>query len=175
MPNYVKVEVSASQMVIDALMGEPGEDGKPRVDFNRVIPEPINLERGNCTGHHAEGVICWYTWRRLCWGTKWNAGFTVRHADDLLEFQTAWSVPLPVLVALSMLHPAEPIAVRYADEDYGQNLGEFTLQGGAIIADREFAMYSDDARDFAALLWHGKTYAELQAEWEAADAAEARS
>lgn len=72
---------------------------------------------------------------RDAWGTKWNA---YDQSIDLdageLSFDTAWSCPIPVLVALSTKHPEAEIVVRFADEDIGCNCGTITLTGGAVVS-----------------------------------------
>ncbi|MFF2493214.1 hypothetical protein [Agromyces sp. NPDC058064] len=107
------------QFVDEALIDYPlteGEDAaeKPAkiLDFARVVPEPEGIERGGCSGEHAEGVVCWYRWNPENWGTKWNAyshsHYELRwlqpYDDDEpiygrvdLRFETAWSQPTPVL------------------------------------------------------------------------------
>ena len=68
------------------------------------------------------------------WGTKWNAYESLIESDQV-TFQTAWSHPLPVMVALSKLFPNEELAIQYADEDTGSNCGFFTLKGGETISE----------------------------------------
>src|SRR5690606_22586225 len=102
-----------------------------RVDFGRVIPMPPEddpMFTANRTEHRDEndqvfmvsysmGGYSPLDWRREHWGTKWNASSAERPAEDRVRFETAWSCPEPVLVALSKMHSGERIAVRFADED----------------------------------------------------------
>lgn len=69
------------------------------------------------------------------WGTKWNAyGQNAEsHSDTTVEFETAWSHPLPVITALSKRFPEEKIIVKYADEDTGSNCGRYTMQNGEFV------------------------------------------
>ena len=46
--------------------------------------------------------------QRDCWGTKWNA-MSIETKEDSIKFQTAWSTPTPVLLALSERFPEEII------------------------------------------------------------------
>lgn len=69
---------------------------------------------------------------RSAWGTKWNAYSVERHADHV-SFQTAWSSPEPVYLALSAAHPNEEIRVEYADEDRGSNCASLRLRGGRVV------------------------------------------
>ncbi|MBM24423.1 MAG: hypothetical protein CL760_01770 [Chloroflexi bacterium] len=70
--------------------------------------------------------------QRDCWGTKWNA-MSIETKEDSIKFQTAWSTPTPVLLALSERFPEEIIKIKYADEDLGFNCGSFTIKNGVIV------------------------------------------
>lgn len=78
------------------------------------------------------GYADWYNWQIENWGTKWNAYEQVQ-VENVIEFQTAWSTPFALLVNLSRLFPEVTFEVRYADEDFGYNVGEYTLLGGVEI------------------------------------------
>lgn len=69
---------------------------------------------------------------RNAWGTKWNAyGQDVeKNTETQVEFDTAWSHPLPVIIALSKKHPEEVISVKFADEDTGSNCGSYKIKNG---------------------------------------------
>lgn len=75
------------------------------IDFNAVVPQPDNIERGSCSGEHAPGVICWYRWNIAHWNTKWGA-YNATLADRVLSnrlnlrFQTALSAPTPIYEAI---------------------------------------------------------------------------
>lgn len=170
MPNYVTTQIIGLADAIDDLT-RTNEDGKLIVDFALVIPEPENIETGNCSGQHEAGVICWRNWRIENWGTKWNGlDAEVEHRPDgtaQLRFDTAWSHPYEVIEAMSKKHPDALLNVTYADEDLGGNLGQYEIKNGNRVEVQDFAEYSDLAREFAAQIIYGKTYAELQKEWEA--------
>jgi len=76
------------------------------------------------------GYAEWYGWQNANWGTKWNAYEQCSIDEDVIEFQTAWSTPFSLLVNLSLMFSEVTFEVRYADEDFGHNVGEFTLLGG---------------------------------------------
>lgn len=71
---------------------------------------------------------------RSAWGTKWNAynQDSYDKTETLVGFDTAWSCPKPVFVALSKKFPEQEIIIQFADEDTGSNCGEFTLLNGEI-------------------------------------------
>ena len=78
------------------------------------------------------GHTCWYGWQNANWGTKWNACDSEDYGD-YIEFNTAWATPFDLLVKLSEKYPEVTINVRYADEDFGYNVGEYTLLNGEEI------------------------------------------
>jgi hypothetical protein len=92
----------------------------------------------------------WYSWSVDKWGTKWNAYDQVSNDDGSITFQTAWSTPYPVMEALSRKYPEAVICVRYADEDFGHNVGEYTLMEGDVIEQNTPEGGSDEAYELAA-------------------------
>lgn len=140
-------------------------------DFNMVIPQPVNIEIGDCSGEHDEGVICWRPWSIDNWGTKWNAYSTSLESGESglteLRFDTAWAHPYPVIEKLSKKFPNAVIQVSYADENLGYNLGKYSIQNDERTDQLEIEEGSGEANNFAAQIKYGKTYAELEAEWEA--------
>ena len=89
----------------------------------------------------------WYDWSIENWGTKWNAGDTVVYSD-VIEFQTAWSTPIPVFVELSKRLKNVEINVDYADEDIGSNCGSLLIINGNV---HQFE--PDNPREFACNMW----------------------
>ena len=77
------------------------------------------------------GCKDWYNWSVNNWGTKWYASDSEKNGNTL-TFQTAWSLPEPILVKLSEMFPEVTMHVEYADEDIGSNCGEFELLNGVI-------------------------------------------
>jgi hypothetical protein len=108
------------------------EDFKKRDNYNSTIEQGkkaiFNFEN---YGHNH-----WYSWSVDNWGTKWNAGDT-SYNGGVLEFETAWSTPEPVMIELSDMNPDITFTVEYADEDIGSNCGKYTLKGG----DGEYVEY----------------------------------
>ena len=52
------------------------------------------------------GFADWYGWQINNWGTKWNASSVYWSDDnDFVSFNTAWSTPFDLLVALSKKYP----------------------------------------------------------------------
>ena len=112
-------------------------------------------------------ALSWYDWNTTNWGTKWNA-YSIEGdpVEGTIQFDTAWSHPEPIIEALSKKFPEAVISVKFADEDLGSNLGEYTIVNGEEIDSVEFDFGSDEATEYACQLKYGQTYAELRAEYE---------
>lgn len=82
------------------------------------------VRAGACGGH-----VDWYTWACENWGTKWNA-YDASETERGWVFLTAWSHPEPVIEELSRRFPDVIFHVKYADEDLGQNIGEYRIDNG---------------------------------------------
>jgi hypothetical protein len=91
------------------------------------------------------GFPSWYEWACATWGTKWpayDAGWmgparaAKRDAEQVAYFETAWSPPIPVIVALSARFPAVIVRLDYHEIDaYGGICGFVTVQAGNVIAE----------------------------------------
>jgi hypothetical protein len=92
-----------------------------------------------------------------------------------MQFDTAWSHPFPVIEALSRKFPEHEIEVKYADEDFGHNLGHYKIKNGEITFDAEIAEGSDEAYEFASWVRYEKPYSEVKAEWDQDEIDSARS
>ena len=77
------------------------------------------------------GYTDWYDWQVNNWGTKWNPSEVYwGETNDFVSFNTAWSTPFPILLKLSKKFPKAKFIIEYADEDFGYNVGTYTLIGG---------------------------------------------
>lgn len=79
------------------------------------------------------GADNWYDWAIENWGTKWGAYDGTRLDDDMCEFLSAWNTPFPAIMKLSEKYPDLVFTVKYADEDFGYNLGEYTIIDGNVV------------------------------------------
>lgn len=86
----------------------------------------------------ATGFDNWYEWSRKNWGTKWNAYEIKREGENAIYFETAWSPPVPVLVALAKKYPQAKFTLEYADESIGSHTGIIVYEGGELHSDTEF-------------------------------------
>jgi len=91
------------------------------------------------------GYADWYGWRTNTWGTKWNAYDQESRDNGDIKFETAWSTPYKLMVILSAKYPEATFKVRFSDEDFGHNVGEYTLQAGVMINENIPEGGSEDA------------------------------
>ena len=125
------------------------------------------LGKKACQNIQKYGFPTWYEWCVNNWGTKWNAfnqkavfpkELTEPGAPDEaktsleLYFKTAWSVAMPVIIALSKQFDQLEIRVEYADENFGYNCGEYLVRDGVVIAENNME-YSEESVAFARNLW----------------------
>jgi len=114
------------------------EIGLGSIDFNKVIPMPAHIFRGNLGMAEREkyGKDNWYDWSVAHWGTKWNSYgydpvYTLKEFDgEHIEFQTAWSHPDPLIAALSKQYSDLQFEAMWADEDFGYNTGKKEYENG---------------------------------------------
>lgn len=190
MPNHVTNILHAPKEVLDFLIPDKivtdWQDKPILVDFGKVLPAPpdddpvFTCERSEYKNDAGEvtgvgyGLIGYspLDWMRQHWGTKWNAYDTVRMSETELRFDTAWSHPYPVILALSERFPDSQIVVLYADEDLGHNAGIYAISNG--LAFTEKAAGEPSGLEFAAQVKYGQTHASIEAEnaaWEAEQSA----
>ena len=110
-----------------------GQYGIGTFDFNKVIPMPDDIYRGDLGPKEQKiyGKKNWYDWSCWNWGTKWNS-YGNSFDGHTLTFQTAWAAPPPVIEKLSEMYPDVTISHRWADEDLGCNCGERDYRNGEI-------------------------------------------
>ena len=129
MPNHIanRIEFYGEQeninKVLELIKGE-----EAAIDFNKIVPMPDNIFRGNLGQQERElyGTNNWYDWSCANWGTKWNA-YDIYCDANVIEFNTAWSCPLPVLDKLAEICYEYGVSFtgKWADEDMGSNVGIF--------------------------------------------------
>lgn len=80
-------------------------DAEGQVDFQILVPIPLNIWRGNVSSEHERAFKrTGLDWARENWGTKWNAysHHPIERTDNTvaLRFETAWGPPYPWLAAV---------------------------------------------------------------------------
>lgn len=80
------------------------------------------------------GSFTWYDWSCNNWGTKWNAARTKIINSDIIQFETAWSVPEPIIIKLSKMFPDLKLELWYHYEG-GFGSGYVVFVNGGIVAE----------------------------------------
>lgn len=126
---------------------------KEMIEYNRKIENPSDTDRfigitHSITKEMSEdyikrfGADNWYDWACEKWGTKWNAYSQSNNGmldtnsgcvEAKISFQTAWSYPGPIIEELSTMFPDIHIEIKWADEDFGCNVGKGIFYGGSGI------------------------------------------
>jgi len=138
MPNWCenRLTIQGDKAVLDEIEVKHFRDTTDgaELDFNTIIPYPQECkdadareskEMGFASVFSEEG----YNWCCNNWGTKWNAKSTssLRVDDNELEvtFDTAWSPPIPVVLAFSTLYPQLVFELQYVE--YGCGFGGYSV------------------------------------------------
>lgn len=134
MPNHItnKVYPRTSGKKLETILETIRSENRI-IDFEKIIPMPENIFRGNLGNAEREqyGRNNWYDWSIEHWGTKWNAyDGSYNEFEKCITFDTAWAMPSKIIVALSEMFPDVEFYVEYADEDVGHNCGFFTIKNG---------------------------------------------
>ena len=103
--------------------------------IQKLDKETWELGKAYYTNKQNYGCTNWYDWCCDNWGTKWNAcDVYIIDMYDVnyfkVAFDTAWSAPVPVVVALSKRFPDIGITHEWADENIGYNTGEIEYWDG---------------------------------------------
>lgn len=139
------------------------EDDNRRIDFNKIIPMPEEIKNTQAPNRDEKqakklikkyGCANWYDWSIANWGTKWNAYSFDEYVSEgnVIIFNTAWSTPKPVILALSKKYSELEFEVIYADEDWGHNYGEYTFKNGETIQDERYDVSNGDSDDIVRML-----------------------
>lgn len=146
MPNWVTNKLSfwtddKNKMteILETIKGDSNGEESP-LDFQKIIPMPEEYNEGDK----------WYYWRIQNWGTKWNANGVYSDGNGYMDFDTAWSTPVPIIKRLSELFKDIEFSVRFADEDFGQNVGEYTYLNGRLVESNIPEDGSEEAEQLAA-------------------------
>ena len=100
------------------------------------------------------GAVSWYDWRVSHWGTKWNAYYQYSDSDDSIGFDTAWSMPEPILRKLAKICNEHDVQFngQWINEDWRNDSGAFVMSDGSLMVYRD--MTEEDARERCKDLWN---------------------
>ena len=159
MPNHItnRIVIKGDAETVGSIMEKIKNDeaGIGTIDFEKIIPMPDNIFKGNLGPKEWElySKNNWYDWSVANWGTKWNAyGFdpdTDYSKEKELRFLTAWSAPHPILEKLAKMFPDVKLEHEWADEDIGMNCGRRVYYDGERI-EEYYPESQKDRLEFAA-------------------------
>lgn len=117
MPNHVTHKIEFDAAKAEEIFSAVCPKGE--FDFNILIPEPAHMYHGSTSSEDEQDFPCnWNSWHRENWGTKWGAyagTIGIENGKAFIKFDTAWSVPYPVLSAFANKFRV-PFEHRYYDE-----------------------------------------------------------
>lgn len=159
MPNHVtnRIKITGDPDTVKHILNKIKSDefGVGTVDFEKIIPMPENIFRGNLGLRERKlyGKNNWYDWSVANWGTKWNAyGFDSNidySKEKEIRFLSAWSAPHPVIARLAEMFPSVKFEHKWADEDIGMNCGRRVYYDGERI-EEYYPESEKDRLEFAA-------------------------
>ena len=159
MPNWVshKITCTGSKNILEQLLQgiTTTENNDTFIDFNRIIPMPALVFDGALTSEQKDKMPNrnWYEWSLKHWGTKWNACHSkigkITSETLIIYFDTAWSLPEPVLEQLAWLFPELRFDILYIEEGCSF-AGHMTFEKGALKNSAEMEC-GEDNPDFIEL------------------------
>ena len=89
MPNHIqnaiKFQSKTDAIKVLSAISTKKEDKTSWIDFEKIIPMPENIFRGNLSREDESKYgkeNCWYEWSIENWGTKWNVYETALMEDN---------------------------------------------------------------------------------------------
>lgn len=109
-------------------------------DIDRKRLEAAYLKKWNQTGPYPKDGYNsgGYDWCIKNWGTKWNAYeieiFRNKNGSAKIKFHTAWSPPVPIIIALGKKFPSLKLLLRYFEGGAAYQ-GELRIIEGDVQVD----------------------------------------
>lgn len=147
MPNHIMniLTIYGTDEQVDKVLEfiKNDELGVGTIDFNKITPMPPWIFQGNLGRKEEEKYgeeNCWYDWSIKNWGTKWNAYHQLHDRssaeDGVVYFDTAWSGVPELMSKLARIFPDVTFYYEFADEDFGNNVGQYVFRGLIINGGR---------------------------------------
>lgn len=89
--------------------------------------------------YESYGAVTWHDWHFKNWGTVRNSCDTKIINDDLIEFDTAWNPPVPILKTVSAEHPSLTMRCSFYEENGIE--GNYVILNGEIMTHEEHWAY----------------------------------
>tara|TARA_Y100000593_G_scaffold48521_1_gene91624 strand:- start:939 stop:1442 length:504 start_codon:yes stop_codon:yes gene_type:complete len=129
-----------------------GKTGENLFDFDKIKPMPEKVRDTNPSEALEKGNRDnWYDWSVDNWGTKWNSSNSdiVNRFDDgdiyvvEINYQTAWSMPLPIWDELAKQYPKLEFRHKF-DEEMQHFYGVAVYKNGKLNEERSWTKEFDD-------------------------------
>lgn len=126
-------------------------------DFNKVIPQPDNIFRGDLGVKEKEAckranIPTWLDWNNENWGTKWNSFGCEKVGYNVFTFETAWGGVPNIIFAMSEKFPDVEFIYEYSDEETGYNCGTYRFKNHKY-SENILEGGTKEAYEFAFSLW----------------------
>ena len=121
------------------------------LNYRRGISDRVwTLGRAAYRNYEKYGFKTWLDWRMKMWNTISEGRRFEPFADNTLRFETAWTRASPVVERLSKMYPDITFGYAWADEDFGNNVGEIELRGGKKTFENIPTPFTKEAYEMAA-------------------------
>jgi hypothetical protein len=161
MPNHIQNVITLHDTPLRKV-GHLLFNSEAEIDFNQLLPLPLNCWRGSVGREHEEAFpFTGLAEARRTWGTKWNAYGNPEAKDVLgstiITLQTAWSHPRGWVVALFNSLNCR-ITAEWLDEGSDHAWREIYLPEGGLLGGPSWAKEkleegSADHKRLHLLLW----------------------
>ena len=160
MPNWNENTLSISNLTKEEVLKfkklMTTVDGEEFLDFDKIIPMPEELKGTASPSVKNEELIKkygysdWYYWSVANWGTKWNSSACSMFVDEsplgeqlgiILDFNTAWTPPIPIAKKLGRMFPNALIELEYFEPGCSF-MGTVTVKGKKVSE-----TYSEDINE----------------------------
>lgn len=119
MSNHVTHKITFAAVESPEIFSAVCPNGK--FDFEILVPRHPNIYEGDLSAEDEKDFpINWRSWNIENWGTKWNCydqSCGVENGKAFIKFDTAWSIPYPVIAAFANKFNT-PFDHRYYDEGH---------------------------------------------------------
>ncbi|MBO6229386.1 MAG: hypothetical protein J6O50_02385 [Ruminiclostridium sp.] len=132
-------------------MNIPARAENAFLNYRRGISDRVwTLGRAAYRNYEKYGFKTWLDWRNKMWNTNSEGRRFEPFDNNTFCFETAWSRASPIVEQLSRMFPDVTFQYSWADQDFGNNVGEVELKNGEQVYENIPAAFSKEAYEMAA-------------------------